>query len=320
MLLVTFVLFVAAMLIMIYAANYSVLQQKAASNQYSNNQAFEAADGGLEFGVAYLNTNSSTITANPTNGYIDYGPADSNVTNVSLGNGSHFSVVYTNPTQNNYQLIQLTSTGVSTDGTSTRIVRQQIYSGTSSLKYAITTQQNLTASGNVTITGQNGVDVGGTVTESGNVTVSQTTQNDTTLANMNPSTLFSTIFGVSESQMQSQSTYYANGNSVNYNSLSGTVWINSGISISGNSTIGSQSSPVLLIINGSFTGSGTVTMYGVLYVMGATTISGHFTLNGGLVSQGSITMSGTSSAYNAQIVSQFTTTGFAKVPGSWRDF
>jgi Tfp pilus assembly protein PilX len=319
-LLITFVLFLAAIFLMLYAVNFSRLQQKTASNSYNSNQAFEAAEAGLEFGMAYLNTNSATITASPTNGYINYGSANSSLTNVSLANNAKFSVVYTNPTQNNYLLIQVTSTGTSADGSSTRTVRQQVYGGTSALKYAITTQQNFTASGNVTVTGQNGVNAGGTVTGSGNINISQTTANDTALANLSSDTLFSNIFGMSKSSMQSQSTYYASGSGVNYSNLSGNVWINSGVSISGNATIGTQANPVLLIVNGNFTGSGTATIYGVIYVMGTTTVSGNFTVNGGLVSQGSITMSGTSSAYNAQIVSQLTAHGFSRVTGSWKDF
>lgn len=319
-LILTVVLLVSATLMMFYAAQHHMLQQKIIANQNMNSQAYYAADAGIEFGIVYLGQHTSTVATNPTNGFINYGATDSNLTNVQLNNGSKFSIVYTNPTQYNYQLIQITSTGQSADGTATRVLHQQVYSNSPALKYAIVSQSNMVASGNVTVTGQNGVDLGGTFTKSGNIKISQFTQHDATLANMSASALFSSIFGMSTAQMQAQSTYYANSNSINFNALSGKVWINSNVSISGNSTIGSATNPVLIIINGNFTGSGTVTIYGLLYIMGTTTISGNLTLNGGLISQGAITMSGTSAAYSVPMVGVFTSNTYAKVSGSWKDF
>lgn len=314
------ILLIAAMVMTIYATQHGVLQQKSAANQIQNSQAFQAAEAGLETGLAYLNQNISTVTGSQSGGYINYGLSDSNITNISLGNNCRYSVVYTNPTQNNYQLLQITSTGTNADGTSIKIVSQQVYSGMSNLKYSVTTQRNMTTSGTVNITGQYGADVGGTYTQSGNVSISQMTQNDTQLANMSGNALFTNIFGMNKTQMQSQSAYFANTNGINYNNLSGTVWINANVALSGNNTIGTQANPVLLIVNGNLTASGTVNFYGIIYVTGTTTTSGSFNVNGGLVSEGSIVMSGTSSTYNTQIVNQLAPGSYAKIPGSWKDF
>ncbi len=319
-LLMSVVLMTVSTLIVLFAANYSLTHTKSVSNFNKNQQAYHAAQAGLEYGIAYVAQNGSTITANPVSGYINYGSADANLTNVSLANNASYSVTYTNPTANNYRLLTITSTGVSDDGTATEIVRQQVYAGVSSLNAAMTTQGNLVSSGNVTIAGPNGVHAGGSVTQSGNVNINSIVQNDTTLRNMTSDALFSSVFGVSKASMQAQSTYFANTSGLQYNTLTGRNWINSSVVISGNKTIGSAANPVLLVINGSLIASGTVTIYGVVYVMGGVTMSGNVNFNGGVVSQGAITLSGSVGAYNSSIVSAFTASNYAKIPGSWKDF
>lgn len=314
-LIITLILLTAAVTAVVYSAVYVNILMKTAANQNSSEQAFEAAEAGLQYGVAYLQTNSSTVTGSPSGGYINYSLAKT-----TLGNNSSFVVTYTNPTANNYQLLEVSATGTSADGSATRTVKQQVYSGSSALQYAVTTQGNLTASGIVTITGTNGVDVGGSITTSGIITISSEKQNDTALAGETGSSLFSGIFGMSESQMQSQATYYSNTSGINWSSLSGDVWINSGVVLAGTYTIGTVANPVLLIVNGNFVASGTITINGILYVTGSTTTSGAVTVNGGLVSQGAVTMSGTSAAYNSAVVSHFSSSTFGLVPGSWKDF
>lgn len=314
-LLITFVLFTAAVLIIIFATNYSMLQQKTSTNQYSNNQAFEAAEAGLDYAVANLQVNSSTVLANPSGGFINF-----TVPTVTLGNNSTYSVAYTNPTANSYSLLTITATGKSVDGTSTKALVQQVNAGASSLQYTITTQQNVVTSGVVNINGPNGTDVGGTITSSGQFNSNNNKTNDSTLANMSSATLFSNIFGMSQSAMQAQSTVYNNPSTIPYNSLSGDVWINGAVTLSGNYTIGTTANPVLLIVNGNLTVSGNITINGLLYVLGSTTASGTFNLNGGIVSQGAITLSGTSVSFNSSILQKLTGSTYARVPGSWKDF
>lgn len=314
------ILMIGVLMLMVYAVKNSVMQQKSVSNQYGGTQAFAAADAGLEFGIQYLSSNYTVVSTSASGGYINYGPANANLTNVALSNGSHFSVVYTNPTQNDYQLIKVTSTGTSPDGVSQRVVSQLAYAGVSSLQYAVTTQGDMQTHGTVDITGTGGADVGGNLSLGGNSAISTVTQNDTTLANLSSDTLFSNIFGMTPDQMKAQSTYYANSSGVDFSSLSGIVWINSDTTITSNFTIGTVSNPVLLIVNGDFKAAGTTTFNGLIYVMGTSTLSGTFNLNGGLVSQGDIKMTGTSATYNASVVGTFTQHSFAKVPGSWSDF
>jgi len=323
-LIITVILLVAAISLFIFASAYVRMEQKTAANQYINDQAYQAAEAGLEFGIQYLTQNTSAITATANGaGFINYGSGDSNLTNVTLGNNSKFSVVYTNPTANNYSVMQVTSTGVSADGTSTRVVSQQLSStGGSSLTYTVTTQGSVITSGSGTVTGSNGVDAGGIILTSGSWTISSQKQNDASLSSESAATLFNNIFGISKAAMQAKSTVYANSTGVPWSSLSGDVWINSGIVGAGSMTIGTAANPVLLLVNGSFNYAGNVTINGILYVMGSTTTSGTFAINGAVVSEGGLTMSGTGISFNQTIVKNLTGGGgnYAKIPGSWKDF
>lgn len=307
-------------LMIVFAANFGILSTKSVNNMVGQAQAIQAANAGMEYGIVYLQTNKSTITANPIAGFIAYGPSDSSITNVTLANSSKYSITYSNPIANNYNVITIRATGTNSDNTATASMEQKVSAGAPSLKAAITTQGNLVTSGNVTITGAYGVQAGGSVTQSGNVHISSVTQNDTTLKNMSSSALFSSIFGVTQAQMQTQSNYYSSSTGINYNSLTGKNWINSSVTIAGNYTIGTPSNPVLLIINGNFTAAGTITINGLVYVTGMTTMSGNATFNGGVVSQGAVTISGSVGAYNGSIVGKFTSVSYSFIPGSWKDF
>lgn len=316
----TVVLMTATLAILVYAANYVNLQQKRASNQAIHAQAFNAADAGIEFGLQYLSQNSTTIKASQVGGVINYGPTNASLTNVTLANNSRFSVVYTNPTTSNYKTMLITSTGTSADGTSSEVLRQYVYAGIPSLKYAITVKGNFISSGNVTITGPSTLRTGGNYTASGNNSILNPLLNDSALSSQSTDALFLEIFGITKAAMQAQSTYYATTSGINYGTLSGRVWINTTVVLSGNYTIGTIANPVLLIINGSLVASGNITVNGLIYVAGNTTTSGNVNYNGGMITEGNITMSGAGTAYNADIVTTFTPTTYGKIPGSWRDF
>lgn len=350
-LLITVILLTAAVLIMLFASHFSALEQKTASNQYTNDQAYEAAEAGLEFAIPYLNQNGATIIASPVNGFIIYGPANSAITNVALANGSKYSIVYTNPTANNFDLIQITSTGVSADGTATRVVKQQVQKrplangapinplsliGAASLggnskvinlnsNVTIRSGSTVTIRGSATTTAQSGGSSAGSVGP-------DVQQNLGAYQGITPDQFFMTFFGSTASTIEnSVQIFYPSTSTTNYGTaldglLNTSVWIDQPVSMHANPTIGSQTQPVLLIINGDFTVSGSPTINGLVYVTGNASFgTGTPQINGALITTGTTNFLGNVQlTFDPIIMTNLKlntgTAPYVKVPGSWRDF
>lgn len=355
-LIISVMLLVTITLIVVFAANYNVMQQKVTSNSYQNNQAYEAAEAGLEFGIVYLKQNSATILANPVSGYI---PAYTNAAtqNVALANNSTFTIAYANPVANNYNLITITSTGTSSDSTSTRTMSQKVQLGSllsTPPTVPLITKGSVTMSGNAVISNPNGgstINSSSTIGFSGNskttvaggvtgsnssITGADLTQNNATTAAMSNQTFFQTYFGSTQSAVQATVAHsYSNSTTTSYNSIlngmTGTsIWIDQTggqANISGNTVIGSAANPVLMIVNGNLDISGNAIVYGFIYVIGgvATDLTGNAKIYGGVVSTDALSLSGnTLITFNTAVLTAIQTQAgmgyFAKVPGAWKDF
>ena len=351
-LLITVILLVSISMIAIFAANYSIMQQKISVNGHRNQQAFEAAEAGLEYGINYFQQNSATIIASTTAGFINpY--SDSNTNNVALANGSHYTITYANPVANNYRLITVTSTGTSDDGTATRTVSQQINFGSilhTAPTSTLVTHGGLALSGSATIvntqtnaTVQSG---GGTDIEgSGQTTIStgvgsnsssigsDVQQNVASISSQSTTDFFASYFGVSSSTVQSNAAYtytdLGNYSSVLSGKTGSLIWItqSSGdATINGSITVGSATNPVILIINGNLNLGGSATIYGLVFVLGSATtdIIGGSHVIGGLISVGDLNVRGnTALTYDSSVLTNIQnniSTYYAKIPGSWRDF
>lgn len=355
-LIITVVLLVLSTLIIIFAANFGMLQEKSTANITRNNEAYNAAEAGLEFGINYLKDNSTIIIATAASGFIPpY--SDANTTNVTLSNGSKFTVVYTNPVANNFNLIKVTSTGTNSEGSSTRVVSQLMQFGSvlfSPPSIPIVSQGTINVTGNSTITNTYSpttIQAAGAVNLTGNAktVVSSGTSstssvhgadiqsNNTALGNLSQSDFFATYFNSSSTNVRSQmENVYTNNTSTNYSStLNGktgtTIWIDQTAgtaTINGNTTIGSASDPVLLIVNGSLSVSGNLTVYGYIFVFGDNvldTFTGNVNITGGIASAVNISMLGNISVtYNPTVINTLQNLPsikyYAKVPGTWKDF
>lgn len=356
-LIIAVVFIMLSTLIIIFAARNGLMHSKISANTARNSQAYEAAEAGLEYGINYLDQNSATIIASPTNGFINF--TNANTTNVALSNGSKFSIVYTNPTVNDYTMIQITSTGQSDDNSSTRSVsqvvkRSSIIANTGT--HALTSKSNINITGNGSIsnlTSSQTVASGGTVAFGGNGStytsggqqsdaggiLADVTQNVGALSSATTNDFFASYFGTtSTSAVRSQANYsYSSNSSANYSStLNGIqgamIWIDanngSTASLSGNTVIGSASNPVLLIVNGSFSISGNVTVYGMVFVLGdsgLTTLTGNNNIIGTIVSTETMNISGnTFVSYDQSVLDNLknsaSMTTWAKVSGSWKDY
>ncbi len=353
-LVIAVVLMITATLIVMLTADQTRTQEKIVANQQRSQEAFQAAEAGLDYAIVYLNQNRAAILANVSSGYLLVF-SNSFTTNVVLGNNSSYSFVYLNPIANNYSLITVTSTGTSSDGSVTRTVKQNVYFSsylqtppTSSL----VTKGSLSMGGNSTITNTTNnqtVVAGGSVTLSGSAGTiingigslpgllhSDIQANNTTIANESQEDFFASIFGADPSIIKNNvnTLYTANSNSNYSSTLNGTtgssIWIEqtSGTTtIDGNTTIGSAAAPVLLIIDGDLELKGNLTVYGYIFVLGTTTtdILGNVNIYGGISTAGNASIAGnTNVTYNPTVLStlqsQSTISYFAKVPGSWRDF
>lgn len=354
-LVLTVVLLVTITLIILFAANNILFQQKIASNTNRNNQAYEAAEAGLEFAVPYLQTNMVAILANNSGGYLlPY--SNSNTTNVALANGGKYTIVYTNPTINNYDTILITSTGVSDDSSSTRVVSQLVRRSSivvSPPAAALVTKGSLTFSGSsdiyntinsstiiagttVSINGSAKTHTASGIGSTSSLIGSDVTQNLTSLANMTANDMTATYFGENINTLKgSFANYYSSSGSTSYsstlNGMTGTsIWIDQtsgAATLSGNTTIGSATNPVILVINGDFDMSGTVTIYGFVYVIGGATtdVLGTVSIIGGIAATNNLLFSGsTDVTYNPTVLNalktQPGTSYFAKIAGSWKDY
>lgn len=354
-LVLTTVLMTLATLLIIFAANYGKLQSKSIANINRNQQAFEAAEAGLEFGINYLNTNNSTILASPSGGYIQ--PfSNSSVTNVALANGSQFSITYINPVANDYELIRITSVGTSDDATSTHTVSQLVKFGSMLLNaptVPLISKSEISLGGNSQIINtynSSTVQAGGTVDMSGSSSTilssgtsstagniqSDVQQNISSLSSMSDNDFFNSFFGLSPNGIKSGVThYYENSSNANYGSdLSGkegtSIWIEQTggtATLNGNVTIGSTSNPVLLIVNGDIRFTGNVTIYGYIYVLGtsSTDLSGNVMVIGGMATTNELNATGSIQVvFSPTVLDNLQNNGtmryYAKVPGSWKDF
>lgn len=353
-LIMTLILMTLSTVIILFAANFGVMHNKSISNMEQSNYAFEAAQAGMDYGINYLRENSDDIISNRFNGYL-LSYTNSKITNVKLANNSKYTVTYSNPIQYNYDLILITSTGTSSDNLSTRVIRQLVEFGSVLLNQPdrpVITKGSVSMGGssrilnlneNQTILSGSSVSLSdssytftsdGIGSTPGNIK-SDITQNDATLGGMSADDLFVSYFGLPQSLIKSSAGYNYSGSSdkdysSDLNSKRGTsIWIDqtSGNAIiSGTTSIGSFSNPVLLIIDGDTIFTDNVTLYGFLYITGASiNIGGNTLIIGGLSAANSVSITGgTQVIYSQSVLNNLqdhdNSRYFARVPGSWKDF
>ena len=334
-------------LLMIFAGNFGSLTSKSTANVLRNDQAFNAAQAGLDYGIAFVQGNYGTVTANPVSGYINY-----SIARVTLANNASFVVSITNPTASNYSLLTITSTGTGNDATSTRVIMQQTYLQSNNITFTAVSGGNVTFVGGSkltnTLTNLN-LQTGGTFTinngaatytssgqssTQGNIK-SDVKQNVAALQGMTEPQFFQTVVGASEASVQAQ----AQASGTNYNNavaggdysqtLKGksgvTIFITqSSVSLGQGVTIGTAANPVTIIVEGDLTIANGVTIYGYVYSSAPSAgfnLAGGAAMTGGIASYGVMNISnGFQLTYSniSKIAGGASTLG--KISGSWKDF
>lgn len=328
---VALILLVSLTLLTLFASRVSVTEHQIAANDYRAKQAFEAAQAGIE--IAFNNVGlTGDLTQAPAGGGTPALPA---AMTAALDNGSSYSASFTYPSAANLQQILITSTGTSSDGSATKVLRQL-------LQYVPFQINNVNAGilaqGNVTLSGASNANNGGTagifsvrsggaISAAAKNTTGPTLQNDASIP-QNPDDFFKYIFGASRSEVQAAATAIS-CTTATCNTLEATtsqlIWLTGEGNINGNTTIGSATNPVVLIIDDGFRFNGNLTVYGLVYYTQNWVNRGGGTadVNGATVVEGGFQTTGTPGFnYNGAVLNnlQQDLGTFEKLAGGWRDF
>lgn len=352
------ILLMVLTLVALFAGQSLSTEGKIAGNTYRSQQAFEAAQAGLEYGINFATTNKSTIT-------------DGQVLTGTLSNSSTYSVVLNFVGGNNTKL-NIVSTGTCADGSASRIVKQIVKNSSSSITLppnSVVSRGNVTLKNNASVSntlGATTILTGGTVVINNNAqtvlasgvsstsssTKSDVVQNNSALAGTTDTGLQTTYAGMAFASFSALagSSYSGTGSQDYSSSVSGQtgkiIYINQGgssgtVTTSNGLTIGSAANPVIVVVNGNLSLGNNLTIYGNLYVtgdinignnstinglvfgMGNTTVSQNVTVNGAVVSGGTTTFAANNIVinYNPTVLGANNQIGgnYGKVNGSWQD-
>jgi Tfp pilus assembly protein PilX len=351
------VLLMVITLIALFMGQTLSTEAKIQGNSFRDQQAFSAAQGGLEYAINYAQTNRATITDGQT------------LTGTQADNSTYSTVL--NFVGGNSK-INVVSTGRSADGTATRIVKQVIIvTGGSGIipPGPIASRGNVSLANNVAVTnlyGATTIVTGGAVSMKNNSQTvlasgvsstpgniqSDITQNNTGIGALSDSALQTTYVGMALSSFQSVATNsYSGTGTQDYSAqLSGqagkVIYINQGssgtVTMANNLTVGTSSSPTTIVIIGNATFNNGITLNGNIYVTGNITIGNNTTINGYVFAVGNITLSNNGIINGAAVAGGTTTaasnnaainynptnlnnnnvvggTNYGKVSGSWQD-
>ena len=329
----------------------SIASQKTAALDMRANQAFDAAQSGLNIATVFINENYKTVTDTNSSGQIIYtmGPS-------TLPNGASYTATLTNLTLNVYDTFSLVSIGTSGDGSITRTIYNTIFfddgatlggppvpllaRGEVSLSGNISIQNPLTTTtiwsgGDVGLSGAADTENSDGEGSDRNTQGADLTTNDGQLSTISEANFFKTFFGKAKSTVKTMATTsLANTGDHNYsNELNGLegqmIWIeqDGGSARINGGTIGSVDNPVTLIISGTgeFKLNGNATIYGIVYVDfdWDNDGGGNAEIHGSAISNGEMDFNGVPNLFYVQHDSMFLggqTANFASVAGSWRDF
>lgn len=346
-------LLLIASTVTIYTTNSVATEQRVLTKNYQIEQALQAAEAGLDFGLAYLKQNSSSIVIDRGNSKIDgYTFPAGAIT--ALPNGATYTIQYTTPVPANYRsLVLITATGISSDDTATRKVSQLVKQKpliAAASNWPLTVQNTVTLSGNVNVvnntlnstirSGGNTILSGSANTQGATTSSSSTNirpdivRNDSTLSSGD--SFYNNYFGISRSSLLSMANIYLSSSTdVNYAAtLNGQknkiIWLEQTggtITINNNAVIGSASQPVIMFVNlsngASLNLNGGMRFYGLLYVVGNWDNGGGGTsyLYGNVIVQGNYASQGNQDVtYDPNLITNLGNFAiFTKVPGSWND-
>ncbi len=287
---ITMILLFSLSLITFYSARVSVVEQQITANEYRAKQAFEAAQAGLEKGVANLNDRvfRKQILLDVNNdGLIDEQPA--NITSTILADNAGYVISYSNHAwPNQFRLIELSVTGSSDDSSSTAVLVQKMQIMPLLL---VPPEAGFTARNNVVTDGaaefintetDKSIMAGGTITLSAGSHAMTSTEGNSGIEEHSAELqglaanddFFAHFFGMQQVTVVNQIIHLTCDDSacadqdnqqVKPDDFPGeNIWITGDITI--DSDIGSEDLPVVLIVDGDLVLEGEKSIYGLVYV------------------------------------------------------
>lgn len=353
-LVMSIILLVSVSMTTLFTARSSVMELKINANELRTQQAFEAAEAGLNHGIAYV---LSAGADQDSDGSIDT-LADHTF---STGNGSSYSVALSDiSATSNFSKIRVTATGRSDDSTGTRVLTQDVQvvqtlalypnsalTGLGSVHIqgsanAITneeTEHTVWSGGNVTFGG-----AGSTYSTAGGCSAlpcadvnDGSTTGDAALAALNRDQFFSNFFGKSKAEVRADADVEVAADlsdpltTYSFSNVSGSVagltnkliWINGSAQINGNTQIGTADDPVIVIIDGNAKFGGNSTIYGLVYITNDWKHgNGVFNIRGAAIVEGNYESSGNpNTEFDSTVLAETNSIGtLATLAGSWKDF
>ncbi len=353
-LLLTLALLFGVTIITLTTAKTVLVEQRMSGNELRTEQAFEAAEAGLERGLDYL---ASGGLDQDNNNAID------TLAGVTLANGARYVVTF-NAAGATASSVQVLANGWSDDSVAFQQVSQNLNKGPS---LADPPNNPLITKGTCDINGSGDVTnpEANTTVWSGGVVTMTNNNFKTNIPHPNPdpsSSCYSEEFGcLIESSNRdylgvdvidqdpslsslSDDLYFKNffgklpddyldqhvslelaaadvGDAAGKNGE--VIWVDGDTTMTGNTVIGARpDTPSIVIINGNLGGAGTVTINGLLYIRGNFTAAGNYTVYGAVIVEGNNANTGSLDIiFDSQLLSNANFTGkMSVVAGTWRDW
>lgn len=336
--LMAIVLLFAITIVSIFTARTTIMEQKISANEYRTKQTFEAAEAGMQYAIAYTQGGVDQDTA----GTLDI------FSQVTQSNGSKYTITLSGTFDPLVaSTITVASVGLSDDGLATTTIRQDIIvappiGNPPSHPLITKSSTGITGNGDITNLESNATIWSGdtvTLSGSGNTYIndgsgsaelssnSGTTgvdiiDQDSTLSGATDEEYFGNFFNGSKSFMEAT----ADVNTTDPNTLDGitdsVIWVDGDVTLNSNTTIGSITEPVIMIINGNLQANGTANIYGLVYIIGDWDVQGTLNIVGAIIVEGAVSGSGTFNiVYNSNLSNGgLLDANIAVSPGTWRDF
>jgi hypothetical protein len=147
--------------------------------------------------------------------------------------------------------------------------------------------------------------------------------NDTSLSSLSEDAYFQNFFGTTPAEYQQRYATHIVAPDTNLDGRTNQIiWITGDHSFGAGQTIGTRDDPVIVIVDGNATASGTPTLYGVLFVMDNFNAAGNLTVYGSAVIDGNVSGTGSLDIIYDPVAAggaaQLGTAG--SLAGSWRDW